>query len=107
MKIRKLDDKANMGTVILAVATAVTIAISIVIIYSVMGGINTVTVDTTLGAALGHNTSLFRDATNASSSLITGLGTFFTLAPIYIIVLIAVAIIGAVMGIMLVRRSKQ
>jgi hypothetical protein len=104
---RKLlsDNNGNVGTVILAVATAITIAVSILVIYSVMGGLNTTTVDANFNKNVvgwaGTNGS--RPAYNASINLIAGLGTFFTIAPIYLVVLIAVAIIGAVMGIMVVR----
>lgn len=84
-----------MGTVILAVATAITIAISIVIIYSILGGIDTTTIDAGLTGT---------PSANATGSLVAGLATFFTIAPIYLIVLIAVAIIGAVMGIMVLKR---
>ena len=95
--MRKLlkNHEGNMGTIILAVATAITIAVSILIIYSILGGMNTTTIDATLDGT---------PAKNATNSLISGLGTFFTISPIYLIVLVAVAIIGAVMGIMVVNR---
>jgi hypothetical protein len=97
--MRKLlqNKDGNVGTVILAVATAITIAISILIIYSVLGGIDTTTLDNILPGS---------PAKNATNSLVAGLGTFFTIAPIYLVVLIAVAIIGAVMGIMVVRGRR-
>jgi hypothetical protein len=94
--MRKLNEDANVSTIILAVATAITIAISILIIYSVIGGMNTTTID----AALPGTPSL-----NATNSLISGLGTFYTISPIYLVVLVAVAIIGAVMGMMYFRRQ--
>ena len=93
-----------MGTVMVAIATAIAITIGIIITFSVIGGMDTSTIDDNLATALGEDTSLSTHAANATNSLITGLGTFFTIAPIYLVVLIAVAIIGAVMGIMIVRR---
>jgi len=95
--MRKLleDKQGNVGTIILAVATAITIAVSILIIYSVLGGMDVATIDAKLAGS---------PATNATNSLIAGLGTFFTISPIYLVVLVAVAIIGAVMGIMVVRK---
>ena len=90
---------ANVATIILAVATAVTIAISILIVYSILGGVDTTTID----ANFGGNTTT--PAANATNSLTAGLGTFYTIAPIYIVVLIAVAIIGAVMGMMVLRKE--
>jgi hypothetical protein len=101
--MRKLNDQANVGTIILAVATAIVIAISILIIYSVLGGMNVTTIDNNLRTATG-GADTFRPAANATTSLISGLGTFFTISPIYLVVLVAVAIIGAVMGIMVVGR---
>lgn len=95
--IRKLNTQANMGTIILAVTTAITIAISITIIYSIIGGLNTTAIDATLPGT---------PALNSTNSLIAGLSTFFTISPIYLVVLVAVAIIGAVMGIMYVGNKQ-
>jgi hypothetical protein len=103
--MRKLlnDKNGNIGTIIMAVATAITIAISILIIYSVLGGMNVTSLDNSLRTATG-GAATFKPAANATGYLVTGLGTFFTLAPIYIVVLAAVAIIGAVMGIMVINK---
>jgi len=105
--MRKLlsDTHGNMGTIILAVATAITIAVSILIIYSIMGGIDTTTTDSKLAHSLGKNATLYKPAGNATKSLLAGLGTFFAISPIYLVVLVAVAIIGAVMGIMVIRNK--
>lgn len=104
--MRKLLDNnhGNIGTIILAVATAITLAVSILIIYSVLGGMSTTSVDATLRTAMGKPAG-FMPAANATNSLVTGLGTFFTIAPIYLIVLVAISIIGAVMGIMVTRKE--
>ena len=88
------DKIANAATIIVATATAITIAISILIVYSILAGINTTTIDASLAGT---------PAANATNSLLSGLGTFYTISPIYLVVLVAVAIIGAVMGIMYVR----
>lgn len=98
--MRKLsqDDNANVGTIIVAVATAITIAISIVIIYSIIGGLDVTSIDAELTGT---------PAANATNSLIAGLSTFFTISPIYLIVLVAVAIIGAIMGIMYVGGPRR
>jgi len=103
--MRKLlhNNHGNMATVITAIAVAIAIAIGIIITYSVLGSTDTSTIDSNLQSELGWGTG-FTPAGNATTSLVTGLGTFFTIAPIYLVVLIAVAIIGAVMGIMIVRR---
>jgi hypothetical protein len=97
--MRKLltNEKGNVGTIILAVATAITIAVSIIIVYSILGGMDVTTIDSKLDGT---------PAKNATNSLIAGLSTFFTISPIYLIVLVAVAIIGAVMGIMYVGKRQ-
>jgi hypothetical protein len=107
--MRKLlnDNKGNIGTIIMAVATAITIAVSILIVYSIMAGMGSQTalntqVSRNIGWGFAPNNS--RPVSNATESLISGLGTFFTLSPIYIVVLVAVAIIGAVMGIMVINK---
>ena len=87
---------ANITTIVLAVATAVTLAISILIVYSILGGIDATTIDANLEGT---------PTANATGALTVGLGTFFSIAPIYIVVLIAVAIIGAVMGMMILRKQ--
>jgi hypothetical protein len=110
--MRKLNsnEQANVGTIILAVATAITIAISILLVYSVLGGFagSLRTIDQAVILNMnGVNTSVISShpAANATTALMSGLGTFFTISPIYIVVLIAVAIIGAVMGIMVFKRE--
>jgi hypothetical protein len=90
------NNQGNVGTIILAVATAVTLAVSILIVYSIIAGIDTTTIDASLDGT---------PAANATDSLVSGVGTFFSISPIYLIVLVAVAIIGAVMGIMVIRRG--
>ena len=103
--MRKLlqNKQGNVGTIILAVATAITIAISILIVYSILGGMNTATIDASIRTATGGGSGM-KPAANATTSLLSGLGTFFTISPIYLVVLVAVAIIGAVMGMMYVRK---
>ena len=97
------DQKGAVGTIILAVAVAVTLAVSILVVYSIMGGLDTSTIDSNIQTNIGlSNTTT--PAADASDSLLTHLGTFFTISPLYLVVLVAVAIIGAVMGIMVVRR---
>ena len=91
------DNRGAVGTIILAVATAITLAISILIVYSIIGGLDVTTIDAGFTGT---------PAKNATESLITGLGTFYTVSPIYIVILIAVAIIGAVMGIMVVKKEQ-
>ena len=90
MKIRSLmkDDFANIDMILTAVIAGIVFAISIAIIYSVLGGIDYTTIDAGLTGT---------PASNASDALQTNLATFYTLGPIYIVVIAAVGIIAAVM----------
>ena len=90
MKMRSLlkDDFGNIDMILTAVIAGIVFAVSIAIIYSVLGGIDYTTIDASLTGT---------PATNASGNLLTNLATFYTLGPIYIVVIAAVGIIAAVM----------
>ena len=90
MKLRSLlkNDSGNIDMILTAVIAGIVFAISIAIIYSVLGGIDYTTIDAALSGT---------PADNASVSLQTNLATFYTLGPIYIVVIAAVGIIAAVM----------
>jgi len=98
-RLRKLDDRANIDMILTAVIAGVMFAISIPIIYSVLGGVDYTAVDRVWNADVvgwvGNNGTL--PATNASNSLLTNLNTFFTIGPIYLVVVAAVGIIAAVL----------
>lgn len=94
------DETANIDMILTAVIAGIVFAISIAIIYAVLAGIDYATYDAnfytgTAGTA-GYNTNI-TPATNASNSLQTNLATFYTLGPIYIVVIAAVGIIAAVL----------
>jgi len=86
--MRKLNDKANVDMILTAVIAGVMFAISIPIIYSVLGGVDYTTVDAGLAGT---------PAANASQSVLINLNTFFTIGPIYLVVVAAVGIIAAVL----------
>jgi len=96
MRSLNKNDHGNVQMIIMAVVAGVVLAVAIPIIFSVVGGINTTTIDANLQGT---------PATNASSSLTSNVGTFFTISPIYLVVLAAVGIISAVMMIMVTRRT--
>jgi len=89
--LRKLNDNANIDMILTAVIAGVMFAIAIPIIYSVLGGVDYTSVDGGIG---GVNTT---PATNASTNVLTNLNTFFTIGPIYLVVVAAVGIIAAVL----------
>jgi len=93
--MRKLreNNEANVDMILTAIIAGVMFAIAIPIIYSVLGGIDYTTVDAGLTGT---------PATNASNQLLTNLNTFFTIGPIYLVVVAAVGIIAAVL---LLRRG--
>ncbi|MEM0493252.1 MAG: hypothetical protein QXS02_04805 [Candidatus Thermoplasmatota archaeon] len=99
------DKTAAVGTIAMAIVVAITISISMLIIYSILGSLNIPSLDTQLQQALGKGSS-FTPVANGTNALLGGLGVFYQLAPLYLIVLIAVAIIGVVMGLMIVRRRQ-
>jgi hypothetical protein len=87
--MRKLmKDHANVDMILTAVIAGVMFAIAIPIIYSVLAGIDYTSVDAGLTGT---------PATNASNSVIANLNTFFTIGPIYLVVVAAVGIIAAVL----------
>lgn len=93
MRLRSLASNtfADINMILTAVIAAIVFAISIAIVYAVLGGISYSTYDANLGA------TNYTPATNASNSLLTNLGTFYQLGPIYIVVVAAVGIIAAVL----------
>jgi len=97
MKLRKMDDRANVDMILTAVIAGVMFAIAIPIIYSVLGGVNYNAVDLQLATGLGLNTTTSTVATNASNNVLTNLATFFTIGPIYLVVVAAVGIIAAIL----------
>jgi len=103
------NKRGNIDIIIMAVVAAIVIAVSLVIVYSVMGGLDTDSVDEKIrenvygeGGTTWKNGTTF--AGNASDNLLDNLGTFFTISPIYVVVLAAVGIIGAIMMIMVKRK---
>lgn len=82
------DRDGNVDMILTAVIAGVMFAVAIPIIYSVLGGINYTTVDAALTGT---------PATNASQVLLTNLATFFTIGPIYLVVVAAVGIIAAIL----------
>jgi len=85
------DKLANVDMILTAVVAAIVFAISIAIVYAVLGGMDYTTYDSAIG---GVNTT---PAANASTNLISNLNTFYNLGPIYIVVIAAVGIIAAVL----------
>jgi cell division protein FtsL len=108
--LRKLrsQEAGNVQLILMAVVAAIVLAISIVIVYAVLGGINYVSVDTALGGSYNATSGVWtgpHPATNASAALQSNLATFYSVSPIYIVVLAAVGIISAIMMIVITRKK--
>ena len=95
-KKKPASDSANVQLILMAVVAAIVIAVSIVIVYSVLGGIDYTSIDAKLDGT---------PCANASNNLQTNLATFYSVAPIYIVVLAAVGIISAIMMIVISKRK--
>jgi len=93
--MKTLNNKGNVNLILMAVVAAVVLAISIVIVFSVLGGLDNTTVDANFG---GVNET---PAANATDDITANLETFYTISPIYVVVLAAVGIIAAIMMIVI------
>lgn len=91
-KMRQIwkDKMADVGMVGAAVAILVTIMVSILIVYNIAGSLDTTTIDAGLTGT---------PAANATDNTLTQAATFYTLAPLVVVVIAAVVILGYVMSI--------
>jgi len=85
-----------MNMILAAIIMAITFTIGLIVVYNVYASLDTDSIDDDLASSLGHNTSLFTDAGNASTSLLDNTETFFTVGPIALIVVAAVGILSYV-----------
>ena len=101
---RKNED-GDIDMITTAIIAAVMFAISIPIIFSTMASVNTTTIDAAFNKDVvdwaGTNGS--QPSLNASTHLISGVNTFYTIGPIYLVVVAAVGIISAI----LLLRGRQ
>jgi len=83
----KKNDSGNVQMVGMVVGLLITIIIAVLIFYNVAGSIDTTTIDAELTGT---------PAANATDDTLDQAATFFTIAPILALVIIAVIIIGYV-----------
>jgi hypothetical protein len=102
--MRKLwkNDHANLEMILGAVVVMVMLAISIVIVWNVVGAVETTDLDTAIDAIYIDSGAASTEVTNATADLTANLETFYTVAPIVLIVMAAVGILGYVL---LLRRT--
>jgi hypothetical protein len=90
----------NVDMILTGVVMGIVFAVSIAIIYGVVGGLDYTTIDQNLNTALGYTNDQWNNTTsaaNASGDLQTNLATFYTLGPIAIVIVAAVGIISYVL----------
>jgi len=79
-----MDNRADVKTISTAVGILVTLIIAVLVFYNVAAGIDITTIDTGLTGT---------PAANATNDTLSQAGTFFQIAPIIVIVLVAVVIL--------------
>ena len=87
-----MNKEASVQMIGAAIAIAVTIMISILIVYSIGASINPVT----LNKKVYPNNPAANPVGNATNATYSGLATFYTIAPLIIVVLAAVVILNYV-----------
>ena len=96
MKSLRADDNADVKMIGGVVGILVTLMISILVFYNIAASIDSSSVDTDLqqtGLAGGAATHNYTYAANATSDILDQSITFFTIAPIIAIVIVAVVIL--------------
>lgn len=81
----------------MGIVAAVMFAISIPIVYNVIGSLGISDIDTSLSAAISNGQTGFTPAANATNSLIVQMNSFYSIGPIYLVVVVAVGIIAAIL----------
>jgi len=98
--MRKLYEgsEGSVKMVGMVIGVLVTLIISILILYSIAASVDTSGVDTKINDNVFPNSTRYEGtpSANASTDILDQSATFFTIAPILAIVIIAVVIIGYV-----------
>ena len=84
------DDHADTKMIGMVVGVLVTIIIAVLIFYNIASSIDTTTIDSNIGNVNAT------PAANATDDTLDQAATFFTIAPIIAIVVVAVVILGYV-----------
>ena len=96
--MKPINDKAQMQMIGVAIGTLITLIICVLVYYNISGSIDTNTIDYKFGLTI--NATGVRNgsapAHNATESLNSQAATFFTIAPIISVVIVAVVVISYV-----------
>ena len=87
LKSLRKDDEADVKMVGMVVGILVTLIIAVLVFYNIAGSIDTTSIDSDLTGT---------PAANATDDTLDQASTFFTIAPIIAIVIVAVVILGYV-----------
>jgi hypothetical protein len=99
MRNLKQNNLAQAGMVGLAVGILITIIIGVMIYFSIAGSLDTTTIDTKMGGTYNATSGVWsgpHPLTNATNSANAQANTFFTIAPIVAVAIVAVVVIGYV-----------
>jgi len=103
MKTLLRNKNGNVQMIGVAVATLVAIFIAVLVVYNIAGSIETSDVDadlrTDLADLVGDVETNMRYAGNATVDTLDQSATFFTIAPLIVVVMVAVIILGYVITI--------
>ena len=99
MRPFRKNNHADVSMILTALVLAITLAIGVIVIWNVLGAVETDDVDDTLAENVYSETTAttIRPAYNASLDVEGNLETFYTIAPIMLIVVAAVGILGYVL----------
>ena len=102
--MRKLlnNKDGDLNMILTSIIIAIMLAISLLVVFNVLSAVNPGDIDESVAEAAGRNTTSDTSATNATEDLQTNIETFYTVAPIMLIVIAAVGILGYVL---LLRRK--
>ena len=84
------NNRAQMGMIGAAIGLLITLIIAVLVYYNISASLDTTSVDAVLNGSPAANAT---EATNDQA------GTFFTIAPIVVLVIVAVVVIGYVKSI--------
>ena len=88
------DKSANIQMIGMVIGIFVTLLISVLVLYNILGAMDYSEIDNRLDTSLSDGNT--QDAENASVALMSQSETFFTIAPIIGIVIVAVVILSYV-----------
>ena len=96
MKPLLRNEEADVKMIGAVVGILVTLIVAVLVFYNIAGNIDVSGVDDDLQDNLGLNTTSNTYAANATRATLDQSATFFTIAPIIAIVVVAVVILGYV-----------